>query len=404
MSLAAERTASPFACPAGTQPSAFGMTFAELSALYAAARAAASARPAVPLALAVLVGVEGSSYRQPGAMLLCDGEARVLAGAISGGCLEQDVAERATEVCASGQPVLHAYDLREDLETIWGFGSGCEGIAHVLIMPLLSLTALEAAKRSLAARTPGSLEVGLSPPRFGALEFVPDGETNATAPRNGWFGARLQPPVHCLIIGATRGAEAMARIAHTVGWRVTVVDHREAVLTALAVPTASPHSTHASPVRRTDDTLAGDEMVARAEVAPEQAVVWLHEHGAPVDARTVIALCTHRFEHDLAWLQAALTTAAPYVGVLGSRQRAARLLDALGEASPAHRARLFAPIGLDVGGDSPDEIALAAIAEMQAVLHDRQGGSLRTRTEPLHTRTPTPQVDSTPIAASCRVS
>jgi xanthine/CO dehydrogenase XdhC/CoxF family maturation factor len=227
--------------------------------------------------------------------------------------------------------------------------------------------------------------------------------STTTAPRDGWFGARLLPPVHCLIVGATRGAEAMARIAHTVGWRVTVVDHREAVLAALALPAAS-RSLAGAAEQSVADTALDQPMVTRAEVSPEQAAAWLHAQRAHVDARTVVALCTHRFEHDLAWLHAALATDAPYVGVLGSRQRAARLLEALGDTSAAHRARLFAPIGLDVGGDSPNEIALAAVAEMQAVLHGRQGGSLRTRTEPLHTRTPTPHVESTPVAATCRVS
>jgi xanthine dehydrogenase accessory factor len=387
------------------------VTHAELTALLAAAQHARTLRPEVPLALAVLVGVDGSSYRQPGALLLCDAEARGLAGAISGGCLEQDVAERAIEVCASGQAVLQAYDLREDLETIWGFGSGCEGVAHVLITPLTSLAALAAAVRAAEERTTGTLWVGLAAPHAGALEFVTDALESAVpstaAWRDGWFGARLLPPVHCLIVGATRGAESMARIAHTVGWRVTVVDHREAVLAALTLPATSRWSAGATEAgaseQGTADAAPDQPMVTRAEVSPEQAAAWLQANRAHVDTRTVVALCTHRFEHDLAWLHAALATDAPYVGVLGSRQRAARLLEALGDTSAAHRARLFAPIGLDVGGDSPDEIALAAVAEMQAVLHGRHGGSLRTRTEPLHTRTPTPHVESTPVAATCRV-
>ena len=107
--------------------------FVELARAAAAAR---QARPAVPLALATLVDVEGSSYRQPGARLLVDGEGRVLAGAVSGGCLEADVALRAAEVCATGRSVRLRYDLRADLQTIWGFGAACDGIAHLLLEPL----------------------------------------------------------------------------------------------------------------------------------------------------------------------------------------------------------------------------------------------------------------------------
>ena len=101
-----------------------------------AAAEAMAARPDVPLALATLVQVDGSSYRQPGARLLVDAEGRVLAGAISGGCLEGDVAARAAEVCATGRGARLMYDLRADLEAIWGFGAACDGIAHLLLEPL----------------------------------------------------------------------------------------------------------------------------------------------------------------------------------------------------------------------------------------------------------------------------
>ena len=99
-------------------------------------RTARATRPTVPLALATLVAVEGSSYRQPGARLLVDAEGRVLAGAVSGGCLEGDVAARAAEVCAPGAGRRLTYDLRADLETIWGFGAACDGVAHLLLEPL----------------------------------------------------------------------------------------------------------------------------------------------------------------------------------------------------------------------------------------------------------------------------
>ena len=114
-----------------------------LDALLAAARRARQLRPAVPLAIATLVDVEGSSFRQPGARLLMDAEGRCLAGAISGGCLEADVAFRATLACASGNAQLVVYDLRDDLQTIWGFGAACDGVAHILIEPLANLSWLE---------------------------------------------------------------------------------------------------------------------------------------------------------------------------------------------------------------------------------------------------------------------
>lgn len=362
------------------------MTHAELVTLLHAARQARLARPSVPLALAALVAVEGSSYRQPGAYLLCDAEERVLAGAISGGCLEHDVAARATAVCETGRAVLHAYDLREDLETIWGFGSGCDGVAHVLLAPLATFDALEDAVAAGTHRLAGALCHALADnasASLGDLRFVHASEPAPDDSGSEWFVAPMQPPVHLIIVGATRGAEAMARFAHVTGWRITLVDHREAVLEALALPEAPLHT------------------ITRVVARPDDAATWLAREAPVVDARTAIALCTHRFEHDLAWLHAALHTPAAYVGVLGSRQRAARLIATLDETASASRARVHAPLGLDLGGDSPDEVALSAVSEVQAVIHHRPGGSLRHRHTPLHTRTETPRTLSEPVVATC---
>ena len=104
-----------------------------LEELLSAARKARTERPLVPMALATLYAVEGSSYRQPGARLLVDAEGRVLAGAISGGCLEGDVALHAASVSASGLARCLTYDLRDDLQAIWGFGAMCNGVAHLLL-------------------------------------------------------------------------------------------------------------------------------------------------------------------------------------------------------------------------------------------------------------------------------
>ena len=372
------------------------MSHAELVSLLQAARTARRDRPHVPLALATLVAVEGSSYRQPGARLLCDGQRRVLAGAISGGCLEGDVAEHAAAVCASRTAQLLRYDLREDLETIWGFGTGCDGVAHVLLAPLPDLAPLEQAIAAAEARTAGALLVALDGPAFGVSTFAsaespdtPQARALEVVLRTGsaWlseatprmFATPVLPPRQLIVVGASRGAEAMARIARAAGLIVSVVDHRDGVLAALDVA----------------------EEVARHTIAPDEAWTALDHRLLAHDARTAFALCTHRFEHDAAWLRAALATDAPYIGVLGSRQRATRLLAECGIAAPHDAARIFAPIGLDIGAESPDEIALAAVAELLTVLNARAGGSLRERRAPLHTRSATPQLPSLSTSASC---
>jgi xanthine dehydrogenase accessory factor len=373
------------------------VTHAEWSALARAAARARAERPGVPLALATLVGVEGSSYRQPGARMLCDAEGRVLAGAVSGGCLEGDLAMRAAEVCAHGRGVLATYDLSGELDGIWGLGASCDGTAHLLLEPLGDGAWLAAVAAAGEARRAGTVLTRwhVAPDRGVdvATEFVvqgmtpdvphvhrlldaaartqrPLGERNADG---GSFVAPITPPTHLVVVGAARGAEALVRVADALGWRTTVVDARAAAMEGLAVPLA------------TRTSVLDAEAIAAAS----------HAGTVPLDAHTAVCICTHRFVEDVAWLRAILASAVPYVGVLGSRARAARLVDALAEtgapvSSAATRRRLYAPMGLDLGGESPEGIALATVAEIEAVLHGRPGGHLRERRSPIHGRTPTP--------------
>jgi xanthine/CO dehydrogenase XdhC/CoxF family maturation factor len=376
-----------------------------------AAQAARLARPDVPLALATLVQVDGSSYRQPGARLLVDADGRVLAGAVSGGCLEGDVAARAAGVCATGRAVRLMYDLRTDLETIWGFGARCDGIAHLLLEPLSDWRWMAQAESVRARRHGGAVITVLDAHGSGATCAVLDGD-----PASGrWHplheAARLVPfaelaplvhavrrtgvarfhamaeevtvfieplvaPVALHCVGAGRGAEAFARTAADQGWQVTILDHRPALLEALVVP----EGVTLRQVRQLDDVpLAMSEL--------------------PHDERTAVALLSHMFDVDAAWLIATLPLPLGYVGVLGSRARAAQLMEHatlhLAERglplTARQRHKVHAPIGLDLGGESPASIALAAIAEIEAVMHARPAGFLRERQSPIHTRTPTPR-------------
>ncbi len=392
--------------------------FVELARAAAAAR---QARPTVPLALATLVDVEGSSYRQPGARLLVDAEGRVLAGAVSGGCLEADVALRAAEVCASGRSVRLRYDLRADLQTIWGFGAACDGIAHLLLEPLPDWRWMVQAE-SVRARRQGGAVVTVMPaadrsgdpaagPDAGGTWMLLDG-----APDTGhWhllhspaspvdeervraltqvafrtaaavyeqlsdgqmvFIEPLVAPVALHLVGGGRGAESFARIALELGWQVTILDHRPAMLEALST----------------------ERPVQRRLVAPDETAEAVLQ-SLPHDGRTAVALLSHIFDVDCAWLTAALPLPLAYVGVLGSRTRAAQLLERVEPALESRgtpltqrlRHKLHAPIGLDLGGESPASIALSAIAEIEAVVHARPAGFLRDRVSPIHGRSPTPQ-------------
>ncbi len=353
----------------------------------------------MPLALATLVAVEGSSYRQPGARLLVDADGGVLAGAVSGGCLEGDVAARAADVCATGQSVRLRYDLRTDLETIWGFGAACDGIAHLLLEPLPQWQWLAEAGAQRERRAGGAVLTMLDDnggaSHLAASSDLLEAELAAAveaAQRTGapmladLEGGRtvlvdpLVAPIALHCVGAGRGAEAFARIASALGWTVTILDHRPAMLNGLDVP-------------------AGVRMVAlRGVDGLRDALASL-----PCDTRTAVALLSHVFEADAAWLAMCLPLPVSYIGLLGSRRRGAQLLDRVMTASTAEGAplstrleqKVYAPIGLDLGGEDPASIALAAVAEIEAVMHGRPGGFLRERQSPIHTRTPTPRVRDT---------
>lgn len=409
--------------------------FAELAR---AATAAHLARPDVPLALATLVQVEGSSYRQPGARLLVDADGRVLAGAVSGGCLEGDVAARAAAVCASGRAIRLTYDLRADLETIWGFGAACDGVAHLLLEPLPDWNWMEEADMIAKRRLSGAI-VTIVGEQNGGTSAILDGDaltgrwrffheeahrlttadltaiastvartglpftqsftqsftqplpaalpTAATAAATAAAPASAAPvfafveplvaPIALHLVGAGRGAEAFAAIAVTMGWQVTVIDHRPALLDGLTLP-AGATKLAAGSLDAVHGTLAA----------------------LPHDGRTAVALLSHIFDVDAAWLAAALPLPVGYVGVLGSRTRGAQLLATVDATLGARgtplsarmRRKLHAPIGLDLGGETPASIALAAIAEIEAVIHGRPAGFLRERQSPIHTRTPCPRI------------
>lgn len=311
---------------------------------------------------------------------------------------------RASEVCASGQSVRLRYDLRADLETIWGYGAACDGIAHLLLEPLPAgepwFAAAEAVRQR---REPGAVVATLTISGGSSEVVVGDGAAHSTVQplldaafrtasslmveldgERSLFVDPLIAPIALHLVGAGRGAEAFARIATTLGWSVSILDHRPALLESL------------------DVSIDVQRVAVRGADGIRDALQSL-----PRDARTAVALFSHVFELDAAWLDACLHEPVGYIGILGSRSRGAQLLDRVSahfEAagtplSPRLRQRVYAPIGLDLGGEDPASIALASIAEIEAVLHGRPGGFLRERMSPIHTRTPTPRVLDTPSDA-----
>ena len=349
-------------------------------------------------ALATVVRTEGSSYRRPGASLLMTAAGRRL-GSVSGGCLERDVEKHAKEVLASGEPQLVIYDTREDSDMVFGTALGCGGLVEIFIerLPLqdergpVARWAMAADRRETLAElmivaapmtvgqrawvdvtakdgsaTSGAVEAAKSVVSALMNEAKPmidarqSGLVTHTTPAGDVraFVRVIEPPVRLVICGAGDDAQPLARMAHTLGWRVWVLDHRAGFATGERFPDAE----------RVEVVVAGE--------LPKDFTV---------DPRTVVVIMNHHYPSDSAWLSALAPLPIAYLGLLGARHRTARLLrDAeLPPPGPNGLPHLFAPAGLDIGAEGPEGIALAMLAEMQSVIAGRRGGRLRESSSPI---------------------
>lgn len=333
-------------------------------------------------------------------------------GLVSGGCLESDLAEHARRVHASGVAELVAYDTRADDDAVWGLGLGCNGLVEILVEPLDARTASVAdlLARALDEDAPAVLATVIGgpadranahpTPRLGARALLVDpgppadhgarGTHAGTPVTTGWTDDALEAlladqgalvaaarqagrrglvcavggatvalevvprPVRLLVCGSGPDAVPVARLGVHLGWDVTVVDHRP-------------------------DWMARAAHFPGAHLAPCPAPDLLGG-AVPLGARTAAVVMSHHFARDAAYLGALLASDVAYVGVLGPRARTDRLLAELatrGLAPAGAGARVHGPVGLDLGGEGPEAIALAIVSEVSAVMHGRGGGHRR---------------------------
>lgn len=273
--------------------------------------------------VATVVGVDGSTYRGAGARMVVRADGSTI-GAVSGGCLEADIVARAAEVLATGLPELAHYDTRSD-DGVLGLGMGCQGVIDVHLEPL--------AGDALSAEIDRLAEL------------------------------RVRNATRLLVCGAGADAIPVVRLAVMTGWLVTVVDHRPSFATAERFPDA--------------------ERVLRLDASQEDgmlaSVVRLDEFAAAV-------VMGHAATHDRARLHELLgVQGLRYLGVLGPRRRTMELLEGASGVAPGELPpHVFAPVGLDIGAETPEEIALAIVSECAAVLAGRAPRSLRDRGGPIH--------------------
>ncbi|WP_175414770.1 XdhC family protein [Nibricoccus aquaticus] len=344
-----------------------------------------------PAVLCTLVGVTGSSFRTIGARMLWRPDGSYI-GSISGGCLEADLMTQAADVLRTSRPRIARYNTAADTDIIWGTGSGCEGTIAVWLEPIAGvppwLDFILAAwdRRENAAlftecfphHTPtGAVAArassGLSwthpdhKDPFASERLLPDALERQTSTEmlahrdHGFFCEFLPPPPSLTLFGAGDDTQSLTYLATELGWRVTIVDSRASLLNTTRFPSA--HALHLAP--------------------PETALASL-----PLDARSFVVLMTHRYLDDLPLLRALLPRPLAYLGLLGSRKRSEKILadltrEGLAITDDMH-ARLHAPVGLDLGGGTPEEVALSILAELQASHSSRDARPLRQRLLPIH--------------------
>jgi len=353
--------------------------------------------------LATVVDVEGSAYRRPGAkMLVAPGQESL--GAITAGCLEGPVNDLAADVLDAGEPIVHTFDLMDDEG--WGLGLGCNGIIDILLEPLDAgwETVLEEldAGRPVARTTVvgvddapsgGAVAVGdrivtdatgdhLSAASRrdlpqSVLEAVAD-ERERLRPRGGAgtvavetedgtievFVEWLTPAPDLLLFGTQNDVHPVARIGHEAGFRVVIASARG----ARSDPEQFPHAHAVRTTKPTD--------VAEVVDVPE---------------RTYAVIMSHNAIEDRLALASLLDTDVPYVGLMGPRDRFEDLRADMAteddrELTDDELARIATPVGLDLGGGEPTQIAISIVAEALAVHNDRDGGRLKERKGPIHTR------------------
>lgn len=324
------------------------------------------ARPDTAFVLATVIGTQGSSYRKSGAMMLIAPDTPPV-GLVSGGCLEADLVEHARRVFDAGCARHVVYDLSRDEAELWGLGLGCGGAITIALEPAhrdngfagladvaehwaaarfcwLAKTVRDGdpAPQAVVAATDGAL-----PPPARALIERTHARTRAARGTDGWLLVPVAPPPSITVCGAGPDAVPLANLALASGWRVRVVDHRDAFA----------------------DTARFD---AGVDVCKADARdVGRHDAVAEADAVVVMA---HHLQRDAAYLRGALDGRARYVGLLGPPARRDEVLALCGRDADA---RLHGPAGLDIGADLPETIALSILAEAHAVLHGRAGGRLR---------------------------
>ena len=349
-------------------------------------------------ALATVVSVEGSSYRRPGARMLITQEGE-LTGAISGGCLEGDALRKALFVMSEQRPMVVTYDTTDEDDAKVGVGLGCNGIIRILIEPIKKDDGnnpvemlKQVVKKRMAAvmitvfsfdkrleKQPGTCLLYLDNERITASDH--DLKTRFDDAAAAAFAKQLsfstsfkeeeyeftslveiiKPSTSLVIIGAGNDAFPLTAVAAIQAWDITVIDGRRNYATQQRFPQ----------VQRV--------IVSKPETALDHITI---------DQQTVFILMTHNYNYDLAIFRQLLFKPVTYIGMLGPKKRLDRMLSELREEgleiTEQQLSKVYGPVGLDIGAETAEEIALSIISEIRAVQNNKTGHSLRTKQGAIH--------------------
>jgi xanthine dehydrogenase accessory factor len=344
----------------------------------------------VPHAVATVLRVEGSSYRRPGARMLINAHGRV-AGSISGGCLEKNVIAQGQRALLDGTARLLPFDTTDSEDLAFGSSLGCQGKIWIGIEVLsprqpwllekivdhvrqrrraaaLITTISESARKAFFETTAlfaGSIEASTADPALQEEAFAVLENRKSRFVGNEMNGGHvvewLGPPISLVIFGAGLDVPPLVRLAHILGHEITVID------------------------RRRDFALPENFPEAHRVVAAKPHEIAQH---FSADDRTVAVVMNHHYDTDRDVLAALLPLHLPYIAMLGPKRRTERILSELQteghQAADAKNRTIHGPAGLDLGAETPEQIALAILAEIQATFAGRAGSELRHRNAPIH--------------------
>lgn len=316
-------------------------------------------RDALQWVLATIVHTEGSSYRKPGAMMMINslGQYR---GMLSGGCLESDIMRQARRCWEDGSSRIIQYDMREEEDLAWQLGIGCGGLVKILLQPVnLDNDYLKLAEvlNALAEQRGGEYHQSIQPHRPQAhWQLQPERITrqqrcarDKASTATDSLVTHIMPPIHLAVFGGGLDAIPLVEMAATLGWTVTLVDPRPSYARA----------TH----------FAGAHSILREPHSELLEQAWLNDIDAAI-------LMNHNVELDASSLNLVMSSGCEYLGILGPRHRTERVLKHAGVTHSDIRQTLANPVGLRLGGELPEAIALSMLAEMHAFFEGSDGQSI----------------------------